>query len=449
MQKVETNLRAAMERRGVKPEVIEQIARAIGSFSNYGFPESHAISFALLAYASAYLKAHHPLEFYAGLLNNQPMGFYSPATLIKDAKRHGVRFKPVCVLRSDWRCAIEEDGPNPTTAASPSLLNGERAGVRGEAVRLAFPSDPVSGRSGSTGISFPGVGSLSCSPLTPALSPLRGEGDSPCCAASIRLGLCLVSGLSQEHAQQLLEERACHPFSSLEDLRARVPLSKDELRTLAEIGALNGFAAHRREALWQVEKALRRGDLFAEPDSEATPSPLNGERAGVRGENIHDGSTANTCPPPALTAPANERSPLAPMTPPERLRADYGGTGVTLGPHPMALIRPQLKNIWRAADLPRARHGQIVRIAGNVICRQRPGTAKGFVFVSLEDETGISNAIVAPALFEKLRLVITQEPFLLITGRLQNVDNVAHVRARHITRLTQEPIVGGHSHDFH
>ena len=137
------------------------------------------------------------------------------------------------------------------------------------------------------------------------------------------------------------------------------------------------------------------------------------------------------------------------MTALERLQSDFSGLDLTTGPHPMALIRPQLKNVWRAADLAHARHDQLVRVAGNVICRQRPGTAKGFVFISLEDETGIANAIVAPALFEKLRLVITQEPFLLITGRLQHQDGVISIKARHLAGLHYEQIVGSRSHDFH
>jgi error-prone DNA polymerase len=132
----------------------------------------------------------------------------------------------------------------------------------------------------------------------------------------------------------------------------------------------------------------------------------------------------------------------------ERIRADYNGMGLTTGSHPMGLVRDRLKGIWRAADLPKARHGSRVRIAGNVICRQRPGTAQGVVFVSLEDETGVSNAIVTPPLFEELRLVITQEPFLIIEGKLQNVEGVIHVKAERIERLQEAALVKSPSHDF-
>jgi error-prone DNA polymerase len=137
------------------------------------------------------------------------------------------------------------------------------------------------------------------------------------------------------------------------------------------------------------------------------------------------------------------------MNPLERLRADFTGTDLTIGQHPMAWMRPQLKDVWRASDLPKARHGDWLRIAGNVICRQRPGTAKGFVFITLEDETGMSNAVVAPKLFERLRLLITSESFLMITGKLQNVKNVIHIQAKKIERLPGEKLMGSASYDFH
>jgi error-prone DNA polymerase len=354
MKAVEGKLRAAMQRKGYSEKVINEVAGAVTSFALYGFPESHAISFAHMAYSSAYLKAHYALEFYTSLLNNQPMGFYSPATLIKDAQRHGLKFRPVCVARSGWDCTIENEGESSGHVANEA----------------------------------------------------------------IRLGLRIVRGLNEEKARHLLAERQRRPFASLDDFKQRVPLSKEEARTLAEIGALNCFAAHRREAMWNVEQA-RHDDLFA----------LGHARKSEPSRPV--------------------ASPLPAMDPLERLRADFAGTHLTVGRHPMALIRPQIPDAWRAADLPRARHGDWLRIAGNVICRQRPGTAKGFVFISLEDETGISNAIVRPDLFEELRLVITEESFLVIEGMLQNVDNVIHVRAEKIERLPHEQLVGSSSYDFH
>jgi error-prone DNA polymerase len=369
MNRVVEKLRHAMRRKGHPETLIDEIAKTVNSFALYGFPESHAISFAHLAYASAYLKAHRAPEFYASLLNNQPMGFYSSATLIKDGQRHGVKFLPVCVVRSDWDCSIENRKANPEGVAEQSF------DVRSSEFDVQS---------------------------SPTTHP-------------IRLGLRVVKTLSNTSAKRLLEERAKAPFASLLDFKRRVRLNKDELRTLAEIGALNCFAAHRREALWEVEKPLLQDDLF-KMDATVTD---------------------------------HRHTPLAPMSYPERIQADFGGMRLTTGAHPMALLRPRLAGILRAADLPAAKHGSIVRIAGNVICRQRPGTAKGFVFVSLEDETGISNAVVTPPMFEANRLVITEEPFLIIKGRLQHIDGVIHVKAEHIERLKYDPSVATRSYDFH
>ena len=339
MERIIKKLRQAMERKGHSLKTIDEVCRTVSSFALYGFPESHAISFAHLAYASAYLKMHRAPEFFASLLNNQPMGFYSPATLIKDGQRHDVKFRPVCAAKSDWTCAIEPD-------------------------------------------------------------------------FSIRLGFCIVKTLSNSGAKRLLDERHTNLFASLDDFKQRVRLNKDELRTLAEIGALNCFADHRRDALWEVERPVRVDDLF--------------ESKEARGD----------------------LSPLKPMNYAERIQSDFAGMNLTTGKHPMALLRPRLKGIWRAADLPKAPNGSRVRIAGNVICRQRPGTAKGFVFISLEDETGISNAIVTPPMFEANRLVITEESFLVIEGRLQHTENVIHVKAEKIKRLEHGEFVGPQSYDF-
>jgi error-prone DNA polymerase len=232
---------------------------------------------------------------------------------------------------------------------------------------------------------------------------------------AIRLGFCVVNGLQREHADDFLRERKERPFASLEDFRKRALLTKDELRALANLGALNCFAEHRRAAMWKVEETPH--------DDLLTPSK---ERDDER-----------------------KKSPLPRMTLPERVRADYEVMDLTTGPHPMKLVRAQLPDIWRAIDLAQAKHGSSVRIAGNVICRQRPGTAKGFVFISLEDETGVSNAIVTPDLFEETRLLITEEPFLAIEGEVQNTDNVVLIKAQKIFPLIREGLVGSESHDFH
>ncbi|HEY9419669.1 MAG TPA: OB-fold nucleic acid binding domain-containing protein, partial [Candidatus Udaeobacter sp.] len=353
MQKVSVKLRAAMARKKIAPDVIEKIIQSITSFALYGFPESHAISFAILTYGSAYLKVHRAPEFYASLLNNQPMGFYTPATIVKDARRHGLKVQPVCVQKSTWRCAVVSD-------------------------------------------------------------------------ETVRLGFCVVNGLRQEHAEELVRQRQDRQFDSLDDFKRRVLLSKEELRTLAELGALNCFADHRRAAMWEVEE-VTHDDLLG---SERVP------RAAF-GTSLNGGC-----------APRITQSPLARMTMPERVRADYETMNLTTGPHPMKLLRESLPNVWRAIDLAQARHGATIQIAGNVICRQRPGTAKGFVFISLEDETGVSNAIVDPNLFERFRLLITEEAFLLIEGEVRNSDNVVLIKTRDIRPLVHEELVGSDSHDF-
>ncbi len=369
MNKVSVKLRAAMERKNIAQDKIDKIIQAITSFALYGFPESHAISFAILAYASAYLKVHRAPEFYASLINNQPMGFYTPATIVKDAQRHGVKIKPVCVKKSDWRCTVLDDD-------------------------------------------------------------------------TFRLGFCVVNGLRQEHGEQIERERngddrsakgrirRGEQFKSLEDFKRRIALSKEELRTLAELGALNCFAKHRRVAMWKVEE------------------PLFDDLVGTSRCDVRSAQRADPT-----------ESPLAPMTVQERVTADYRTMNLTAGPHPMKLLRDRLPNIWRASDLPKAKHGSTIQIAGNVICRQRPGTAKGFVFVSLEDETGVSNAIVDPDLFERYRLLITEEDFLVIEGEVQNSESTVLIKTREIKPLAYLPavatalqagdkLVGSESHDF-
>jgi len=248
---------------------------------------------------------------------------------------------------------------------------------------------------------------------------------------AVRLGFCVVSGLRQEHVEELVRQRQDRPFKSLDDLKRHVPFAKNELRALAELGALNCFAEHRRAAMWRVEETLH-DDLLTRP--------------GVVAAFVSNAEPETQA---LAAASASTTSPLFPMTLPERVKADYEAMNLTTGPHPMKLLREKLPNIWRAIDLVQARHGSTIRIAGNVICRQRPGTAKGFVFISLEDETGVSNAIVDPDLFERFRLVITEEAFLLIEGQVQNSDSVVLIKARDIKPLVHEKLVGSESHDFH
>ncbi len=399
MNDIEVRLRSGMERNGISHEAQEQIILSITSFALYGFPESHAASFALIAYASAYLKCHYLAAFTAALLNNQPMGFYRPATIVKDAQRHGLKVLPIDVMKSEWQCTLEQSALSNQHSASPVAL---------------------------------------------------------------RLGLRYTRGLREEAAKALVQQRNLAPFTSIRDLVHRVPeLRKDELNTLAEIGALNEignsprrhgdtektkklnkefvptaksatenskseitsvppclpgkFVFHRRDALWQVERAVRHSgpllDDLSEPDT---------------------------------------NSPLRSMNSEERLVADFRGTGMTVGPHPMTYHRARMQamGICKASDLSHIPDGQYLRIAGCVICRQRPGTAKGFVFLSIEDETGVANAIVMPDLFQKNRLLLSSAQFLMVEGILQNQDNVISVKAERVLPLSITRAETS-SHDFY
>jgi error-prone DNA polymerase len=349
MAAIEVKLRNGMNANGITGKVQDEIVHSITSFALYGFPESHAASFALLAYASAYLKCHYLAAFTCAMLNNQPMGFYSPAILIKDAQRHGLRVLPVDVGESEWECKVEGSG-------------------------------------------------------------IRDQGSG---GVALRLGLRYAKGLREEAGRAIVEAR---PFTSVDDLALRVPeIRKDELNRLAEIGALNSLdRLHRRDALWQAPRAIRAvGPLLEGLEEKGEPSPL------------------------------------ARMNTEERLWADYRGTGLTVGRHPMAYRRAEMNalGVKRAADLAHLRNGRIVRIAGSVIVRQRPGTANGFVFLSMEDETGIMNAIITPQTFDRYKFEVLGEPFLMIDGVLQNLDGVISVKAARIRGLRAGAVA--ESHDFH
>jgi error-prone DNA polymerase len=358
LERMEARLVEGLRRNGVSAEAAASIQRSLASFALYGFPESHAISFALIAYASAWLRVHRPTAFYAGLINNQPMGFYSVASLVQDARRHGVRVLPVAVESSEADCQVIDD-------------------------------------------------------------------------ATLRLGFSSIRGLRAPAIARLLAARRQQPFVSIQDLMRRTDFSAAERRKLALAGALNGLAEHRRAALWQVETAAAEDELFRlvpAMAAEAAEGPDGGQ--AVKPEE------------PVL-------SPLERMTHLERLQADYATTGLTVGPHPMALVRARLPEAVPAAQLRSLRTGTRVQVAGSVITRQRPGTAKGFCFITLEDETGHANAIVRPAMFELCRLVINLEPALLIRGRVQNEGGVIHVMAEAITALPPLGLPAQASHDYH
>jgi error-prone DNA polymerase len=442
MQQIEVQLREGMARKGITGQACEDIIKSITSFALYGFPESHAASFALLVYASAYLKAHFPAAFYAGLLNNQPMGFYHPATLVKDAQRRGVRFAPIDAQRSDWLCAIEPDG---SVRLGLCYVNGLRREVGQAMARGGIAKGSGIGDRGTTVVAR-GIR------LQPDLTPDTGHRTPdlvcPKCGCDDRsLVESSVDGpvttfFCNNCAHDWKQSARNRRFASVDDLIATTGINREELSTLAEIGALNSFGYDRREALWQVERAIRpAGELFAD-DSPAVGAEL------APPEHIAPGTRA---PSTRHSAPSTDSScPLSPMTPVERIAADYSGTSLTIGPHPMAMRRREmaLRGVLRAIDLPRERDGRRVRVAGAVITRQRPGTAKGFVFLTLEDETGIANIIVRPDLFARERLTVIEERFLLVEGRLQNQDGITSVRAERF-----EPLPGARidveSHDFY
>ena len=409
MQQIEGKLRDGMAREGITGDAAEEIIRSITSFALYGFPESHAASFALLVYASAYLKAHYPAAFFTAMLNNQPMGFYHPATLVKDAQRRGVRFAPIDVQQSDWECRVEPDG---RVRLGLMYVNGLRQDV-GKRIgdrRLA---------TGDCGVSIADCGLPNRCPKCGCDDPSMLE---PTPVATSFCNVCAHEWSERAADSGPPPANSGPRFRSIEDLIARTGVRRDELATLAEIGALNAFGYDRRSALWQIERAIRTsGELFKHEDDLQS-----------------------------LDTRHSDRSPLKSMTAVERVRADYAGTSLTIGPHPMALCRGDLalRGVLRAIDLPTGRSGRRVRVAGAVITRQRPGTAKGFVFLTLEDETGIANIIVQPDLYTEARMTLIGAPYLLVEGTLQIQEGVTSVKAERVQALP----TGGpppESHDFH
>ncbi|ABI56524.1 error-prone DNA polymerase [Alkalilimnicola ehrlichii MLHE-1] len=315
-----------MRRNGYCEDYAERLFRQIQGFGEYGFPESHAASFALLVYVSAWLKCHEPALFTCALLNSQPMGFYAPAQLLRDAERHGVEIRPVDVRHSDWDCSPEH----------------------------------------------------------------RGDGEP-----ALRLGLRLVRGLNRRAADRLIAARGRRPFRDVQEMARRAALHRRDLETLAHAGALRGLAGHRRAAWWQVLGAEAGLPVF---------------------EDLHIEEAA-----PALDAPAEG----------EDLVADYTSLGFTLGRHPLALLRPQLRRrrLLTAADLASTGHGRLVRTAGLVINRQRPGSAGGVTFLTLEDETGQINLVVWKATAEAQRRTLLAARLLMVSGIWERKGAVTHLVA--------------------
>jgi error-prone DNA polymerase len=440
MRQIEVDLRAGMAGNGITGETAERIIGSITSFALYGFPESHAASFALLAYASAFLKVHYPAAFYTALLNNQPMGFYHPASLVKDAQRRGVRFLPIDVQRSDWLCRVEEDG---AIGLGLMYVNGLRKDVGQAMAAFSHTKTPAlrafCAKCGSDDESMIEVvrESRAQSP-EPSAQSRAPKAESLAPRAQSRTFFC--NTCAHEWTVQL---PPAERFRSIEDMVRRTGLRRDELTTLAEIGALNAFTNERRSALWQVERAVRPAGEIFETDDETAQS------LEPRAQSQEPSAQRPAPRAPSLAPRAQTASPLPVMDDHDRLRADYAGTGLTIGPHPMALRRGEmaLRGVLRAADLPQARDGRRVRVAGMVITRQRPGTAKGFVFLTLEDETGISNIIVRPDLYDRERMTVVRQPFLLVEGVLQHQDGVRSIKAERLYGINGGASV--EAHDFY
>jgi error-prone DNA polymerase len=343
-----------MLERGYPPDFAEAIFKQMEGFGEYGFPESHAASFAILVYISCWLKKHEPACFLAAMLNSQPLGFYGPAQLVQDARRHGVEVLPADVAHSNWDC---------------------------------FPVAPH---------------------------------DPNCSQPAIRLGLSLVSGLRREVGERIAAARTKAPFTSTQDLALRCELDAGDLKALASADALRSLSGHRRQQVWDA--------------SALTPAP--GLLRGV---------------------PVDEaRQPFASAPEGEEVVFDYAALGLTLRSHPLALLRPQLapRRLLTAAQMANLSSGRLVRACGIVTARQRPQTAKGVVFVTLEDETGSVNVIVWKAIKERFRQAVYQSRLLAVYGTWQRDEDsggrVCHVIAGHLIDLT--PLLGDlntASRDFH
>ncbi|MGB5343953.1 MAG: error-prone DNA polymerase [Thermoanaerobaculia bacterium] len=400
MQNLEDKLRRGMTDKGIVGEAQEQVVHAITSFALYGFPESHAASFALIAYASAYLKAHHPTAFLIALLNAWPMGFYYPATLIKDAQRHGVEVRPIDVNHSGWRCRWEE-GPGVLGSWGPEAIAQNKT---------SSPQDLKTSR--------------------------------PVGAA--RLGLRFVKGLRKEAGEAIEWARERRAFSSADDLVRRCRLRREELDVLAEIGALASLGSTRRAALWQVARAARpAGPLFEETRPGVLGSWGPGAKVANKTSRPQDLKTSITA-----SLPRCPTAPLPEMSPYDETLSDYAGTGMTTGPHPLKHLRSSLdrQGVTLASDLHRVPNGKRVRTAGAVTVRQRPGTAKGILFLTLEDESGMSQAIVMPDLLQEQRQLIVRSPGLVVEGVLQKRDGTLSIKADKLWRLPD--LAAAPSHDF-
>ncbi|MGB7158781.1 MAG: error-prone DNA polymerase [Tepidisphaeraceae bacterium] len=399
---------SGMTKRDYDPDFAERCFQQISGFGEYGFPESHAASFAILVYASAWLKRHHPAAFAAALLNSQPMGFYAPAQIVRDARDHGVEVRPVDVNESEWDCTLEAPlTPSPT-------YSGERAGERGER-RNAPSSGRLDDAYGSANRAV-----LDASRRTSPISPKITWGIG---GPALRLGFRQISGMRQDHAERLVAARRRHGrFASIEAFHRVTELPVATVRRLAEADAFGSVGDSRRPAVWNT-LPLR--------DADAPLFQFHDEGGKMKDEN-RDGSYFSS-----FRLHPSSFDLLPPMPLGQEVMTDYATLRLSLKKHPVAIVRPSLdeRKILTARQINQTPNGKWVKVAGLVLIRQRPGTASGIVFETLEDETGIVNLIVRPDIYERYRPAARHAALLQCDGYLERQGQVVHIMAKRLFDL--------------
>lgn len=418
MELLHERLVAGMVERGVDPATAETVFSQLQAFADFGFPESHAFSFAYLVYASAWLKVRRPEDFYAGVLAAQPTGFWSSQSLVADAQRHGVRVLPVCVNSSQVQASVERVEPL-SAYEQPGCGSLVPPGPGGQAA-AGTRSGP--GRAGGEAEGLP-------------LSRLDTHVD-----LAVRLGLAPVKGLGVRAAEQIVAERQAHgSFRDLADLARRVALGRSRLEALAACGALESLGLERRESLWVVGSVALENDV---------PPGGAGHRGGrrSRGAALSTGTgqaASGTWRQPPLpgTVTVVQAPALPPMPPRERAAADLALTGTTTGPHPLRYLRAGLhaQGVLQVAEVLHAPAGTWVATAGVVTHRQRPCTASGVVFLSLEDETGLLSIVCGPETWRRFRVVGRRASALVVRGVVEAADGVVAVKAEYLESLPGVP----------
>ena len=412
-----------MRKNGYSDEFQERIFEQIKGFGSYGFPESHAASFAILVYASCWLKCHEPAAYACALLNSLPMGFYAPAQIVQDAQRHGVEVRPADVGHSDWDCTLEADSGSPDRTAPPTPVRPEprssvrpepRSSVRPEPVegRCDMAADSVHGSTGSPRTEIDAVHGSTGSPRTAHVRALQHALPQP----ALRLGLRQIDGLPQACAERIMAARRERSFADVRDLVERAALNRFEQARLADADALRSLSGHRHRARWDVEALT-------------VPTPLLGQ-ARIAEEKVE------------LVQPSLFDDVIA----------DYERVGLSLKAHPVSLVRNQLQSrrVVSAKSLEQRPDGARVRIAGLVTVRQRPQTASGVTFVTLEDETGVVNIVVWRRLADAQRRVLRESRLLALDGRIERADGVQHVVAERLHDYSALlDGLGSQSRDFH